>query len=347
LARCHRACGLSAFIVLLMLRSMVVTNAIVLRDLAVLTNAIVLRDRAQHKIEAGADVHTELLQGGRTHVCRILMTATATILVLIPLALSSDDGLIAASLATVVIGGLLSSMLLTLVVIPVISRRSKASWRGCSEAAPAAVASLLLLEAVRDELERARVLRDRADHVVRSPLGDVRCDVQRHLDARPAQRHQVLHDLLRDAAGVAPQALRVQPHRAVVAAQHGLDWLDNGPRYRRTPPTMTRCRRLRDFLRSRACDRRGCLFRHFVLLLLSAGYVRLDKDAQLVEMQSAGQGGLAKDEALVAAGWRDARGVAEVVAAAQPRGDGLQQHLLILQAEQVAIGAQTGTPTAS
>jgi Cu/Ag efflux pump CusA len=35
--------------------------------------------------------------------------------------LSSDDGLIAASLATVVIGGLLSSTRLTLVVIPVIS----------------------------------------------------------------------------------------------------------------------------------------------------------------------------------------------------------------------------------
>jgi Cu/Ag efflux pump CusA len=87
-----------------MLRSIVGTNATVLRDLAVLTNAIVLRDRAQHKIEAGADVHTELLQGGRTRVCRILMTAPATILALIPLALSSDHGLIAANLATVVIG---------------------------------------------------------------------------------------------------------------------------------------------------------------------------------------------------------------------------------------------------
>jgi HAE1 family hydrophobic/amphiphilic exporter-1 len=43
-----------------------------------------------------------------------------TILALIPLALSSSGGLIAASLATVVIDGLLSSTLLTLVVIPVI-----------------------------------------------------------------------------------------------------------------------------------------------------------------------------------------------------------------------------------
>jgi hypothetical protein len=36
---------------------------------------------------------------------------------------------------------------------------------------------------------------------------------------RAAQRHQVLHDLLRDAAGVAHQALRVQSHRAVVTAR--------------------------------------------------------------------------------------------------------------------------------
>ena len=99
---------LSVLIGLLMLRGIVVTNAIVLLDLV------------QHRIEAGADLRTALLQGGRTRVRPILMTAAATILALIPLALSSDDGLIAASLATVVIGGLLSSTLLALVVIPVI-----------------------------------------------------------------------------------------------------------------------------------------------------------------------------------------------------------------------------------
>ena len=48
------------------------------------------------------------------------MTAAATILALIPLALSTGGSFIAASLAVVVIGGLLSSTLLTLVVTPVI-----------------------------------------------------------------------------------------------------------------------------------------------------------------------------------------------------------------------------------
>ena len=101
-------------------RGIVVTNAVVLLDVAVVTNAIVLLDLMQHRVEAGDDVRTVLIQGGRTHVSPILMTVAATILALIPLALSSGGGLIAASLATVVIGGLLSSTLLTLVVIPVI-----------------------------------------------------------------------------------------------------------------------------------------------------------------------------------------------------------------------------------
>jgi hypothetical protein len=43
----------------------------------------------QHKIEAGADVRTALVQSGRTRLRSILMTATATILALIPWALSS------------------------------------------------------------------------------------------------------------------------------------------------------------------------------------------------------------------------------------------------------------------
>jgi multidrug efflux pump subunit AcrB len=56
-----------------MLIGIVMTNAIVLRDLAVVTNAIVLRDLAQHKIETGADVRMVLTQGGRTHVHPTLM----------------------------------------------------------------------------------------------------------------------------------------------------------------------------------------------------------------------------------------------------------------------------------
>jgi hydrophobic/amphiphilic exporter-1 (mainly G- bacteria), HAE1 family len=108
LAVTSRARDLSAIIGLLMLRGIVITNAIVLLDLV------------QHNIEAGDDVRTVLIQGSRTWKRAMLMTAAATILALIPQALSGGGGLIAASLATIVIGGLTSSTLLPLVVIPVI-----------------------------------------------------------------------------------------------------------------------------------------------------------------------------------------------------------------------------------
>ena len=62
-----------------------------------------------------------LIEGGRTRLRPILMTAIATILALIPLAIGLNEGsIIASELATVVIGGLFSSTFLTLIAIPVI-----------------------------------------------------------------------------------------------------------------------------------------------------------------------------------------------------------------------------------
>ena len=62
-----------------------------------------------------------LIEGGRTRVRPILMTAIATILALIPLAAGFNQGsIIAAELGTVVIGGLFSSTFLTLLVVPVV-----------------------------------------------------------------------------------------------------------------------------------------------------------------------------------------------------------------------------------
>ncbi len=108
LAVTHKTLDLSALIGMLMLIGIVVTNAIVLLDLV------------QHKVESGEDLRTALIEGGRTRVRPILMTAAATILALVPLAFSTGSGLIAGNLAVVVIGGLLTSTLLTLVVIPVL-----------------------------------------------------------------------------------------------------------------------------------------------------------------------------------------------------------------------------------
>ena len=104
-----RPLGVSALIGFLMLIGIVVTNAIVLLDL-------VERLRSQ-----GMATKEALIEGGRTRVRPILMTAIATILALIPLAAGFNQGsIIAAELGTVVIGGLFSSTFLTLLVIPVL-----------------------------------------------------------------------------------------------------------------------------------------------------------------------------------------------------------------------------------
>lgn len=104
-----RPLGVSALIGFLMLIGIVVTNAIVLLDLVER-----LRSRGVPTTEA-------LVEGGRTRVRPILMTAIATILALIPLAAGLNEGsIIAAELGTVVIGGLFSSTFLTLIVVPVV-----------------------------------------------------------------------------------------------------------------------------------------------------------------------------------------------------------------------------------
>lgn len=104
-----RPLGVSALIGFLMLIGIVVTNAIVLLDL-------VERLRRQ-----GLSTTDALIEGGRTRVRPILMTAIATILALVPLAAGFNQGsIIAAELGTVVIGGLFSSTFLTLLVVPVI-----------------------------------------------------------------------------------------------------------------------------------------------------------------------------------------------------------------------------------
>ncbi|MFP3356479.1 efflux RND transporter permease subunit [Planococcus sp. SIMBA_143] len=87
----------------------------------VVTNAIVLVDRVIHMEREGMTVRNALLEAGTTRLRPILMTAIATIGAMIPMALSSGGGgLVSQDLAITVIGGLLSSTLLTLVVVPVV-----------------------------------------------------------------------------------------------------------------------------------------------------------------------------------------------------------------------------------
>jgi multidrug efflux pump subunit AcrB len=104
----HEPIGMPAMIGLLMLNGIVVTNA------------IVLIDRVKQNEKRGLDKHRALLEAGVVRLRPILMTAIATVGALIPMAFSSHAGLVSRSLAVVVIGGLTTSTLLTLIIVPVL-----------------------------------------------------------------------------------------------------------------------------------------------------------------------------------------------------------------------------------
>ncbi|PFN98686.1 Swarming motility protein SwrC [Bacillus sp. AFS076308] len=87
----------------------------------VVTNAIVLVDRIIHMERDGLTMRQAVLEAGATRLRPILMTAIATVGALIPLALGSGGGgLISKGLGITVIGGLTSSTLLTLFVVPIV-----------------------------------------------------------------------------------------------------------------------------------------------------------------------------------------------------------------------------------
>lgn len=85
----------------------------------VVTNAIVLITFVNQLREQGASALDAMIEAGRTRLRPILMTAFTTILAIFPLAFSDSNGLVGAELATVVIGGLVSSTFLTLIAVPV------------------------------------------------------------------------------------------------------------------------------------------------------------------------------------------------------------------------------------
>ena len=146
-----RPIGVSALIGMLMLIGIVVTNAIVLLDLV---------ERLRRE---GLSTRDALIEGGKTRVRPILMTAIATILALIPLAAGFNEGsIIAAELGTVVIGGLFSSTFLTLLVVPVVYS---------------------LVDGARRHGEAASWVERGADHGSRGEPGRISVDPARHIEA--------------------------------------------------------------------------------------------------------------------------------------------------------------------
>ncbi|MEY4301197.1 MAG: hypothetical protein RJA30_348 [Actinomycetota bacterium] len=126
------ALGVPALIGMLLLVGIVVTNAIVLIDLI----------NQYH--EQGMDLRESIMNGARQRLRPILMTALATIFALTPMALgvTGSGGFISKPLAVVVIGGLFSSTVLTLVIVPVLywlsaSRKERKATRKAAKASGA------------------------------------------------------------------------------------------------------------------------------------------------------------------------------------------------------------------
>jgi len=122
--------GVPSLIGVLMLVGIVVTNAIVLIDLV---NQY--RDR-------GLKVREALILGGSRRLRPILMTALATILALTPMAtgITGQGGFISQPLGIVVIGGLVSSTVLTLIVLPVIYQLVEGTRENFRDNRPARIA---------------------------------------------------------------------------------------------------------------------------------------------------------------------------------------------------------------
>ncbi len=98
-----------AFIGVIMLAGIVVNNAIVLIDLI------------NQLRSGGMDKHAAIMEACKVRLRPILMTTTTTILGLLPMAIGVGEGAeVRTPMAITVIGGLLTSTLLTLVVIPVV-----------------------------------------------------------------------------------------------------------------------------------------------------------------------------------------------------------------------------------
>ncbi|MDQ3036175.1 MAG: efflux RND transporter permease subunit [Myxococcota bacterium] len=110
----------------------------------VVNNGIVLIDVLKRRRAEGRDLVAATLEAGRTRLRPILMTATTTILGMIPPALGTGDGAeIWAPLARAVVGGMIASTLLTLFVVPVLyvllagwtdRRRARRAGSGTAEA---------------------------------------------------------------------------------------------------------------------------------------------------------------------------------------------------------------------
>jgi HAE1 family hydrophobic/amphiphilic exporter-1 len=87
----------------------------------VMKNGILLVDYANQAIERGQTAKDAMLEAGQLRLKPVLMTAASTIFGMIPIAIATSDGAeFRTAMGIIVIGGLLSSTLLTLFVVPTV-----------------------------------------------------------------------------------------------------------------------------------------------------------------------------------------------------------------------------------
>jgi HAE1 family hydrophobic/amphiphilic exporter-1 len=100
------------------LNMMAYIGIIMLGGIAV-NNAIILIDRINQLRESGVNKKDAIVIAGSQRIRPILMTSLTTILALLPLTIGiGESASLRAPMALAVIGGLISSTLLTLIVIP-------------------------------------------------------------------------------------------------------------------------------------------------------------------------------------------------------------------------------------
>lgn len=118
--------GVGAVLLLWTLRMpfniMSMIGIIILVGIAV-NDSIILVDRINQNRRAGMDIPSAIIDAGQTRIRPILITSITTILALLPLTFGTGEGSsLRAPMALAVIGGLVTSTVLTLVVIPAVYR---------------------------------------------------------------------------------------------------------------------------------------------------------------------------------------------------------------------------------
>jgi len=84
-------------------------------------NAILLVDFANHGHRSGLSIAESLLQAGLVRMRPIMMTTAAMVFGMLPMALALDEGgELQAPMGRAIIGGVITSTLLTLIVVPVL-----------------------------------------------------------------------------------------------------------------------------------------------------------------------------------------------------------------------------------